>query len=603
MKKSGKFWISTVTGMFILVSLMAVWPDRCAAESSPDEESEAIYITQMDKSQPQAALSNKMEQNKWQVISYETEALKGTMVGAISLINAPDLTIPLNVTGWHKIYIAYWHPDFIYNDDTVIKVKLSDQPVFRVIRESRSADQQGKTFLRETFFDCANLTGRDLVIGKSNGIVGKQMFLAYVKLVPMTAQEVEDLEKDRADNSTRNLAAIIDGASYFHTREFTRTEDVLSLVEPYRYSDVDRVLWAVCYGSVTNYPTQVEGASFRIDGAWPKLLGQAYNQGNHGTTVYQRAEQQTNDTLGAFRDAGIIPQQLAAKYVHAMEKGIKFDLMFRLGIIGHVPRRIDSKDFVVRYPQYRQQMRDGTVIEKASYAFPAVQQMMLDMIRESTTMIDADGINLCFVRGPHLLWYEKPILDAFQFKYGEDARQVDPMDPRLLEVRASFMTDFIRKVRQVLDEVGSRKGKRLELGIFAWPHDQHVWLGKTPMEEGLDIKAWIKEGLLDSIICQGGIDKDYLELGKLHDCTLYVYPESPEVVAKTYEAGVEHFAQWDIDFKQTKPEEWAWLRRTGHREEMKMWDPETHKIKNIRLHTIDGIDMLQGMAAAVYSGG
>ena len=131
-----------------------------------------------------------MEQGMWQLITYRTEKLKGTMVGALSIINALDLTIPLDVSGWHRIYIAYWNPSHLYNDDPIIKVKLSDQPAFRIFHEGKSADRQNSTFLREVFFDYADLTGRNLIISKSNGILGKQMFFAYVKLVPMNDEEV-----------------------------------------------------------------------------------------------------------------------------------------------------------------------------------------------------------------------------------------------------------------------------------------------------------------------------------------------------------------------------------------------------------------------------
>lgn len=239
---------------------------------------------------------------------------------------------------------------------------------------------------------------------------------------------------------------------------------------------------------------------------------------------------------------------------------------------------------------------------------------MLDLIRESTGKIDVDGINLCFVRGPHLLCYEKPILDAFQAKYGEDAREVDPKDPRLLEIRASFMTDFVRKVRSVLDEVGTEKGKHLELSVWVWPSNQNVWLGKTPLEEGLDIKVWIREGLLDSLICQGlPVDEDYLELCKAYNCN-YIFGYSfggkqgeagttPETVAQIYKAGVEHFVYWDVDCFQINPEMWSWIRRIGHREEMENWDYDVHKIRSIRINKIDGVDVLQGLAGAVYSGG
>ncbi|HIA68458.1 TPA: hypothetical protein EYN98_20935 [Candidatus Poribacteria bacterium] len=208
----------------------------------------------------------------WQLITYQTEKLKGTMVGASSIINALDLTIPLDVSGWHRIYIAYWNPSHLYNDDPIIKVTLSDQPAFRIFHERESADRQNSTFLREVFFDYADLTGRNLIISKSNGILGKQMFFAYVKLVPMNDEEVVQVTKDRSDTSARKLVVSIDGASYFHLCEFNDPDDILSLVEPYRHSDVGRVLWAVCYGAKTNYPTTVAGARFRAEDAWPAIL-------------------------------------------------------------------------------------------------------------------------------------------------------------------------------------------------------------------------------------------------------------------------------------------------------------------------------------------
>ncbi len=619
--KNGAFRIVIVTSLFLLSSLILGTEENRAMAVDSIDTPNARYVTRMDTCQPQHALSDRMEQGKWQLITYETEELKGTMVGALSLINAPDLTIPLDATGWHKIYIGYWNPSHLYENDPIIKVKLSDQPAFRIYHEDVSADRQDSTFLREAFFDCADLTGRNLVIGKSNGILGKQMFFAYVKLVPMSAEEVDRVVTDRADTSTRKLAVSIDGASYLHLCEFSTPNDILPLVEPYRNSDVGRIFWAVCYGALTNYPTSVKGAQFRVEGAWPNLIDQAYHDRDRGITPRHRGEKQTLNTLRTLTERGIIPQQLAADHVHSMGAGIKFDLMFRMGILGSVPRQPDRGDFVSQHPEYRQVHRDGTVIEKASYAFPEVQRLMLDLIREATTLIDADGINLCYTRGPRFLSYEQPILDAFANKYGEDARAVDPTDPRLLEIRAGIMTDFMYKVRQTLDEVGAEKGKRLELSVWAWPHDQPVWLGERPIDEGLDIRAWIKAGLLDSVVSRGrdpehgvyGIDSDYISLGKAHNCTFiladgeYMHRLGEERrghwLSAAYEAGVEYFAYWDADFAQINPELWAWLRRMGHGEEQLNWDSEAHQIKSIQLHTIDGIDVQKGLSQAVYSGG
>ena len=581
----------------------------------------ARYITQMDACQPRGALSDRMEQGKWQLITYETEQLKGVMVGALSIINAPNLTIPLDAAGWHKVYIGYWNPSHLYNDDPIIKIKLSDQPAFHIFHEDVSADRQDSTYLREAFFDYADLTNQNLIIGKSNGILGKQMFFAYVKLVPMSTEEVEQVIKDRADTSRRKLAVSIDGASFLHLCEFSSPGDILSLVEPYRHSDVGRIFWAVCYGGLTNYPTKVKGAQFRTEGAWANLIDQVFEDRVHGITSRHRGEKQTLNTLRALAADGIIPQQLAVDHVHGMGMGIKFDLMFRMGILGNLPRQPDRGDFVSEHPEYRQVLRDGTVVEKASYAFPEVQNLMLNLILEATTLIDADGINLCYTRGPRFLSYEQPILDAFSSKYGEDARSVDPSDPRLLQTRAGIMTEFMHKVRRTLDEVGAAKGKRLELSIWAWPHDQDVWLGNRPIDEGLDILAWIKAGLLDSVVSRGrdpdtgiyGIDSDYISLGKAHNCEFiladgeYMHGLGEERrkhwLSAAKEAGAEYFAYWDADFAQINPELWAWLRRMGHQDEQLNWDPEAHQIKSIRLHKIDGIDILQGLSQTVYSGG
>jgi hypothetical protein len=290
--------------------------------------------------------------------------------------------------------------------------------------------------------------------------------------------------------------------------------------------------------------------------------------------------------------------------------GLRFDLMFRLGILGQLPRQADGESVLSLYPGCRQVLRDGSVIEKASYAYPEVQGFMLDLIREVTTVIDADGINLCSVRGPHLLCYEAPILEAFQARYQTDARQVEPQDPRLLAVRAGFMTAFMRSTRKVLDEVGAAKGRRLELSVWVWPGNQNVWLGKTPIEEGLDVKGWIQEGLLDSLICQQGVDADYLRLGEQNHCPFILFPGyhgdqaiSPRTLTAGYAAGARHFACWDIDCLQVRPEVWPWLRRTGHPDELEAWDPGAHEPRLIRLHRVDGVDVLNGFADAVYSGG
>ena len=200
------------------------------------------------------------------------------------------------------------------------------------------------------------------------------------------------------------------------------------------------------------------------------------------------------------------------------------------------------------------------MLEKASFAFPPVRQFQLDLIRDAAEQIDCDGVNLCFVRGPHYVAFEKPLLEAFAARYHEDARKVAPDDPRLGKVRAEFITPFVRCARNVLDQVGAKKGRKLTLSVWAWPTNENTWLGWTPQLEGLDVKGWINDRLINSVICQCGIDREIMELAKSRNGKFVYFSGyhggqamSPQNVTKAYRHGVKQFAFWDIDLSQIYP--------------------------------------------------
>lgn len=162
--------------------------------------------------------------------------------------------------GWHKIYVAFWDPEFACDGRPLLKFKLSGEPGFRLVDPPARPDTQDATFLEEIYFETADVTGQDLVIGKSNGTLSKNASIAYVKLVALTKDEQAAAEADRAQTRTRNLVATIDGQSYFHVAQFDRPEHILNQIALYQHSDVAKVQWAVCYGSATNFPSKTPGA-------------------------------------------------------------------------------------------------------------------------------------------------------------------------------------------------------------------------------------------------------------------------------------------------------------------------------------------------------
>jgi hypothetical protein len=313
---------------------------------------------------------------------------------------------------------------------------------------------------------------------------------------------------------------------------------------------------------------------------------------------YARGERQAVESLQAFDAKGIVPQQVAAGHAHAM--GLKFDLMFRIGMTGGIPGGIHAADnYLNRHPEHSLVRRDGTPAWVASYAFPEVRKLMTDIIAEAMERFDADGANLCLIRGPHAPEYEVPVLEAFQKKYNEDARKVDPGDPRLRAVRSALITEFIRGVRRTLDGIGQSKNRTLELSI---------WIGDfPPAGEVFDVKAWLKEGLLNGIISNTmrGCDDEYRQLRKTPRCQfIQATGADPAGIISGYKLGADGFALWDIDSAQFKADTWDLLRRIGHPDDMGNWNQVARRTRSISIMRIDGRSLVgPGLMQSVYSGG
>jgi len=252
-------------------------------------------------------------------------------------------------------------------------------------------------------------------------------------------------------------------------------------------------------------------------------------------------------------------------------------------------------------------MQNGMPIQTASYAFPEVRKHVVSIVREVAEDFDIDGVNLCFIRGPEFMAYEKPVLDDFRKEFNTEGRNVAYDDPRMRTIRCRYLNTFVRDVRKTLDEVGKRKGKRLELsvGIFGDPNKN--------LNHGIDVKHWIEQGWLDSVISYAGpLNPGLIATAKAHKCK-YIFA-AIATTASDYakgwhysrdDLGVDGLAIWDIDLPaQDTPTLWPVLRRAGHRKEIEAASKSNPAaLKAIRLKTIGGFDVLQGLWGAVYSGG
>ncbi|MFA7159527.1 MAG: hypothetical protein WC299_09510 [Kiritimatiellia bacterium] len=565
-----------------------------------------MIISDMSRCRPASALSQRECSNRWQVLAYRTcdrEPKGGLMIGAPSFVAAPEVQLPLGVSGWHDISIGIWIPKHDYDGAVTVKVKLDNDPCFIRLSEpepvSGSQPRDGASLVVEAHFKAADLTGRRLIFGKAGGSNPKKAYIAYVRLTPLDMRGVQELKADRARTDTRILQAAIDGISFFSTGEYRTRDQILELVEPYRHSDVGKVTWAFCYGDSVNYPSKI-GA----------FLGSDRPSRNNYHENFRR--------LAA---AGHIPQKVAAEHVHGM--GLKFEAMFRLGMFGRVPPRRwlppGKKLFIETHPQCRLCMSDGTPVEKASYAFPEVRAHMLAIIRESALIFEIDGVSLAFNRGPFFAAWEQPVMDDFRREFGGDARALPLDHPDLARIRCRYLTEFVRDARKVLDEAGAARGKRLELGVW--------FEGQTRAQReygGVDVETWINEGLLDSAVGSVGkndaFDPLIISAAKKHGCKSIsgivcsggtTHGQRPgfldNAARRLYPAGGDGIAIWDSD-TVTAGAFWPLMRRMGHRDEFIQLAKGSLERPYIALKEVNGCNLETengrfGLGQAAYSCG
>ena len=65
-----------------------------------------VYLTDLDRCEPAAALVDVPALRHWRTLAYTTEDLQGTMLLAGPQTAAPTITYPLEASGWHAISVG-----------------------------------------------------------------------------------------------------------------------------------------------------------------------------------------------------------------------------------------------------------------------------------------------------------------------------------------------------------------------------------------------------------------------------------------------------------------------------------------------------------------
>ncbi len=540
-----------------------------------------VYLGDLDSCQPTDALTQSPPPGRWRLLDYETDVVSGVMLLAGPETGAPEVTYPLKVSGWHAVSVGVFPH---YGEGSEVLLRLSGDDTFSMLRRAPSEMAVHELSIEEMFWRIVDLTDQDLVFGQisyqvaSGGGTGSvespSAQIAYVKLVPLTDAEVSAVEAGRQDRAHRRLFAHNDAHGVHFAYRPTTAEHIRRHIEPYRDTDFSRLCWEAGGGDLLQYLSKI-GRRSTFDGLE-----------DFGPQGYRKLA----ESWRVFRDEGVDPFQVALDHTH--EIGMEFHAGYRMTGF-YYPPPVDyfnyGASFYKYHPELRSIDRGGGVTPRISYSFAEARRYVVSVFREIAGY-DVDGICLLYNRRPPFVEYEPPLVDGFKKEFGEDPRQLDRDDARWLSYRARTMTQFMREVRDAMDDEAKSQGRRkIEVSAIVMSTSQENML------YGLDLKAWIDQELVDLIVPYTSrpnldsmarswtdpADVEYfvsLTSGTRCRLALNIMPrqQSAEDFRRmadlVYRAGGEELFFWDSNVGRSNfSTSYNALRSLGHKDDIRAW--------------------------------
>ncbi len=567
-------------------------------------EADPVYFSDLSKCTPSSALSQDRRRGYWNTLRYETDQLSGVMLIAGAKTSAIDITYPLNLSGWHSISLGLWGAEAasshkmlarLTNEDTFSTFTLPtgdprSEPLnkYKVYWNGELTPYHNGYAhdpIWEIFWKVADLTDLQIVLGQETWRIapGEEIYShesypampAYIKVVPLSDAEVDDYKSDISQTNTRRLFAHMDvgwgGKRATSADELRRNAQV----ELYKDSDYSRLYIEAGRGDRTYYLSE-------IGSVHPYASRDNYSSDS---------ERLTDEAWEILRGQGIDPFRVVVE--HIRDIGVEVHASLTMGGFNYPPPgdKIDiGGAFFRNHPELHGTSRSGEKSSRLSYTYPKSREFVISLLREVASY-PVDGIALLYNRKFPYVEYEPPLVQGFINEFGEDPREIDEKDPRWLKYRSTILTQFMREVRQAMDDVADETGKRNRIGISAI-------VGNGPDENmlfGMDVEQWIQEGLVDTIIpytsaprmaylepsWEDPKDAEYwvnLTKNTSTVLALSIRPsalgavESRKRVAPLYDAGVEHFYYWDGGIGGPMGANSSHvMRRLGHKDEIADW--------------------------------
>lgn len=531
-----------------------------------------IVISDLSVCQPARALRREPAKGCWRMVDYQTEdGISGTMLFAAPDDEAAEITLPLDVQGPHAIYVGINYTRAPFGDILhytewplygVLWLKLTGDAGFsRFATEFywRQAEhfpsKTGKSAaiwhsIHQTYWQTADLTGRSLVIRPPRPPYNRLEYtnvanLSYIKLIPLSTEAEQWWRAQRPDDESRRLAVLwctatltghTTGNAMYHPTDEQWIEDELA---PFLDTDFGIVSWEAIRGNLCTFHTEI-GDVGTEDNSWDPTW--------------------------------IDPLEQVTKVCH--ENKLKVFVSMRM-IGASLPVVRNPIQWARNYWRHREWAKrdpEGLAGSNLSIAFAEVRKYWVDLMREALDKYGCDGAQLHLSRGFPFVLYEGPSAAAFKQRYGQDLREVADDDERFRQHQASYVTQFLRDFRAMLDE---RPNRSLAVTFIGAKYGSLEPV--DPLDCGCDVEAWLREGLVDYLMPTPGAGEEAISRWKeLGGGRVKVYPDLmprtqpgenyAALAKKYYAAGADGLCIWDGERRCPRSSEWAVLRRLGHRE-------------------------------------
>lgn len=453
----------------IAVVLLSVVSQASGAVGDGRKE---LRLTDFLGTQPAGMVAEHNETGKWELRS----TAFGHVMYADSGSEIPEVTYPLELKGVYDIYIGLVEAP--YSLDTSewqgIHLKLTSDMWYTQVCGGRTG--LGRDWkhaqVDDIYWKRADMTGQSIIINQPFGRFFRPAGgIAYIRLVPITTKnaKAEEIAREKKlASGHRSVAGMADFWSLVFVTGESDEKVTRRLVDNFKSAGFDMLYFQINADAVVHYPSKV---------------AQMFGFASSGD---KREQASAYEKLLADHD----PLKVASEYARA--SGITFMPWFR--VTNEQSLDNESLEYIQRFKSERIRGADGQIERWPSLAYPQIREYKLAIIQEILANYRVDGILLDFQRTMPVIGYEEPVVKAYMDKYGVDVMAVssERSNIRWKKFRATYVTEFVQGVRNLLDEAGKKQRVRLKLVVRVTPRD-NLW-------KGMDVENWVRNGMVDVLI-------------------------------------------------------------------------------------------------------